>query len=163
MSKYVLGRMGYHSSSNNYETSSIRKILNGEFLSNYFTDTSLLLTTEVDNSSESTLEENNPYICGATYDKVFLPSKADLSNPDYGFSNNNSRKCRATEYARTVGVEDGTSGNDLHTTNYWTRSPSTGNSNQVSKVMVGGAFKVEEVNFAVGVGYRPCITLDLIK
>lgn len=105
----------YHQKSNNYKNSDLRKWLNNEFLDKAFDDTSLLLTTEVDNSVASTGQTFNPDVCETTYDKIFPLSYEELSNVDYGFSDDYSRICEFSNYA------DYKIGNNNKY--YWTRSP----------------------------------------
>ena len=54
VSEKFLDLVEYDDNSNNYKNSSIRKWLNGGFLNKAFSDDSLIVTTEVDNSTAST-------------------------------------------------------------------------------------------------------------
>ena len=75
---------------NNYEYSAIRTWLNAEFYESAFTDQEkeYILTTTVDNSLESTMNEGGQYVCDDTQDKVFLLSLSDVNNTEYGFIDN---------------------------------------------------------------------------
>ncbi len=77
---------------NNYKYSDIRKWLNSDFLQQaFYYDPSLIQTTEVDNSPESTGDSSNRYVCENTNDKVYLLSYNDVTNGDYGFGTTESR------------------------------------------------------------------------
>ena len=68
-------------------------------------------------------------------DKVFLLSYQDYRNGDYGFSDNASRQCKATDYAVARGAN-----RDLETSygGYWTRSPNSSHSNYADYVSASG-------------------------
>lgn len=77
---------------NNYKFSDIRKWLNSDFLEQaFYYDSSLIQTVNVDNSSESTGNSSNRYACEDTRDKVYLLSCKDITNEDYGFTDDASR------------------------------------------------------------------------
>ena len=126
---------------NNYDNSEIREWLNGEFLASAFKDDSLVLTTEVDNSPKSTGYSNNKYACVNTNDKIFLLSYADVTNEDYGFSNDEDRVCK-----------------DLSgdATSWWLRSPYDNLSGCARFVYsVGSVHNFDGVNYDIGV--RPAL------
>lgn len=119
---------------NNYEHSDIRAWLNGDFLDSAFAlDRSYILTTEVDNSPETTHSEYNTYCCENTQDKVFLPSYQDYINADYGFStsdgSSNTRYAKTTDWARAKGAFSDTKNAYANQGSYWTRSPRRLNNN----------------------------------
>jgi hypothetical protein len=71
---------------NNYMYSDIRTWLNADFLNKaFYLDSSLIQTTNVDNSLASTGDSSNKYVCADTSDKVWLLSYADATNSSYGF------------------------------------------------------------------------------
>ena len=77
---------------NNYKESDIRKWLNGEFLNKaFYYDRNLILPTDVDNSVSSTMDPSNSNICSNTKDRVYLLSKKDIYNENYGFVDDESR------------------------------------------------------------------------
>ena len=83
---------GDGTSLNNYKFSDIRKWLNSDFLEQaFYYDSSLIQTVNVDNSSESTGNSSNRYACEDTRDKVYLLSYKDVTNEDYGFTDDASR------------------------------------------------------------------------
>ena len=103
---------------NDYATSSIRKWLNDDFYNTAFTDyqKSKIKTTELDNSSvySDKGEDYNIYDSETTFDKVFLLSYSDITNPSYGFSGdpyedeNDAFVAKGTDYAFCQGLMHGT-------------------------------------------------------
>lgn len=94
---------------NNYKLSDIRKWLNSDFLQQaFYYDSSLVQTVNVDNSVESTGITNNQYVCEDTQDKVYLLSYKDITDEDYGFTDDTSR----------IAYEA-----DGNARDYWLRSP----------------------------------------
>ena len=102
---------------NDYATSSIRKWLNDDFYNTAFTDyqKSKIKTTELDNSSvySDKGEDYNIYDSETTFDKVFLLSYSDITNPSYGFSGDpydeedETRDAMGTGYAFCQGLMHG--------------------------------------------------------
>ena len=96
---------------NNYKESDIRKWLNGEFLNKaFYYDRALIVPTDVDNSVSSTMDYSNSNICSNTKDRVYLLSKKDIYNENYGFVDDESR---LAYYNDEVDY-------------WWTRSPDAG-------------------------------------
>lgn len=96
---------------NNYKESDIRKWLNGEFLNKaFYYDRALIVPTDVDNSVSSTMDYSNSNICSNTNDRVYLLSKKDIYNENYGFVDDESR---LAYYNGEVDY-------------WWTRSPDAG-------------------------------------
>ena len=92
MSEHLLFEHSFSNHSNDYEAFVIRRYLNEEFLDKaFYYDDSLIQTTAVDNSPASTGDEDNPYCCATTYDKVFLLSYSELTDPELGFAANADR------------------------------------------------------------------------
>lgn len=116
---------------NNYENSSIRTWLNGEFYNTAFAlNSSYINQTNVDNSSLTTNISTNKYSCSNTLDKVFLPSYKDYINTSFGFENDvnnvsSSRECKTTDYSRAMGAWSNEESKYLNNGTYWTRSPSS--------------------------------------
>ena len=110
---------------NNYEYSSIRKWLNEEFYNKAFTKAlqSCINTTFVDNSLASIGNVSNKYICNDTYDKVYLLSYKDVTNKEYGFTDNASRQKQLTDYAKAKGCYMATDTEYYNNGIYWLRSP----------------------------------------
>lgn len=116
---------------NNYKYSTIRKWLNGTFYNATFNNLqkSLIATTMVDNSAESTLRSNNNHACANTYDKIFLMSAKELTNSDYGFykealvyGSDSNRVKTSTDYAKIQGCSHIKS-NYIGKCLWWQRSP----------------------------------------
>ena len=124
ISKYALDGQQYNTSSTSvtWETSSLRKWLNGTFLNAAFSSeeqNSIKITTVTadKNPSYSTLPGNN------TTDKVFLLSITEVNKY---FSSDDARKCVATDYAIAQGADISslyyTQGKEA-TCWWWLRSP----------------------------------------
>ena len=100
---------------NNYEYSTIRAWLNGYdgtsfdvydyegigFIDIAFNELekTLIKTTFVDNSIETTGYESNSYVCNNTNDKIYLLSYKDLNNESFGFSSDLERQTKVTDFA----------------------------------------------------------------
>ncbi len=110
---------------NNYEYSDIRQWLNEDFYNKAFTKElqSIINTTLVDNSVASTGDSSNQYICNDTYDKVYLLSCKDVTNEEYGFTNDKSREKQLTDYAKAKGCYMDTSTDRYNNGLFWLRSP----------------------------------------
>ena len=95
------GGSGY---GNNYKLSNIRKWLNDSFYNWAFNDKEkeIILTTEVDNSKESTSWMNNDYACENTFDNIFLLSHHEAIDIYYPVQEN--RKYKGTDYAKCQGL-----------------------------------------------------------
>ncbi len=118
VSSYSIGESVYHQSSNNYKNSKIRSLLitdTNNYLSQIWKNVDdQPLSVTVDNTASTTEDNNNPYCCDNTMDKLYLLSYKDYINPEYGFdvtalANSDTRVCKDI----TSGVSKW----------YWTRSP----------------------------------------
>lgn len=148
VSEKCLDSHKYDDENNNYKNSSIRQWLNGDFLDKAFSDDSLIATTEVDNSTASTGEDTNPYVCENTNDRIFLLSWQEMLNEDY-FADDESRACYGTEYCGT-GAQ-----------HYWTRSPVSNDSGGVWYVNADvGLRGYNGVSNAGITGGRPALCFD---
>ncbi len=141
---------------NNWAQSDVRSWLNADFLNTaYYYDDSLLSASEIDNSSASTQSSPNQYACDNTFDKIFLLSRAEYMNGDYGFAKNSDRECGASDYAFAKGVYH--KNDNVY---YWTRSPY--DSGEKSAWFVGpdgGFFAGSAYVNGTGYGIRPAINL----
>ena len=161
VSETILDYHTYHSTTskdsdgnnaNNYSKSSIRSWLNDTFLNKAFAyDDSLLETTLVDNSAATTGNPNNQYACENTSDKVFLLSRQDLVNGDYGFSSDAARQAKVSDYASALGVKEGY---------YWTRSPYHFYATYAHYISTTGGITYTAVTGSYP-GVRPAVTLNL--
>ena len=123
ISKYALDSQEYGSSvkSPTWETCTLRKWLNGTFISNAFSsvEQNMIQSTTVTadkNPSYSTFPGIN------TTDKIFLLS---ITEVDKYFSSDEARKCVPTEYAEAQGVRTSSSDSagGKATCCWWLRSP----------------------------------------
>jgi hypothetical protein len=153
---------------NNYYNSTIRSWLNSDFLSQAFRlDSTFIDTTSVDNSLSSTGQSNNSYVCDNTQDKVFLLSRSETTSSDFGFSDDNSRLCEATDYTIANQIELSCSSSHYYTCNWWTRSPWQRPTNATDQQYVSAPDKngsltvyLYQVN-TDDIGVRPAITVTL--
>ncbi len=152
----------FDTDSNNYKDSEIRSWLTGKFFDSAFNlNSSLLETTEVDNSAETTDSEPNDYACDNTFDKVYLLSYKDYMNENYGFEPqggvSDTRVCKASDYAmadncyRYQGYSY-----------YWTRSSSWQGPNKGFFVGHDGEIWRGSVN-TTGNCVRPAITIKYAR
>ncbi len=119
--------------SSNYAESTIRAWLNETFLQTAFGafEQSIIETTLVDNSAQSTANSSNRYICEDTSDKIFLLSYKEATNSAYGFSsdynNNKAREKKTSDYAQAQGVVAypnlSNAGSYAGNGSWWLRSP----------------------------------------
>ena len=138
---------------NNYEYSTIRKWLNDTFYDTAFNELQSLFicVTNVDNSAASTGKEPNEFACSNTDDKVFLISVLE-SNLETVIL-----KKADTAYAGKI------KGSGISSVNWWTRSPSTSNSNYGGRVTTRNesSYPNPEPVSAVR-GVAPALWLELI-
>ena len=162
---------------NNYKESSIRSWLNNEFYNTAFLDSkSRIKTTHIDNSPISTGNENNKYTCDDTDDKVFLLSRQDYQNDDYGFAdesdgnyknkanNKEKRKSKGTDYAIARGLNawNTINSDSFGYGSYWTRSPmNEPGGEQAWTIDYSGAFDTISGSVRQGqYGVVPAITIN---
>lgn len=152
---------------NNYAYSTIRSWLNTTFYETAFSELQreLILITTVDNGELSAPEGFNTSYCASTEDKLFLLSCKEISNPDYGFSNDYietdaARRKKSTDYAKCQGVT--TSDFDFSKGNCeWALRTMTSNSRNCYSVAFDGvSVDTEQVNFN-GVGIVPAMNIKL--
>ena len=161
--------------SNNYKYSNVRAFLNGYngisynvsdysgWTNSFFDvafafDSTHVKTTLVDNSAYTAYSNNYGFECDDTNDKVFLLSYKDTTNSSYGFSNNEAKRCKTTEYARATGARCSTTTSTKNNGFYWTRSPY-----QSYAIMIkdDGSTQFQYSVTASHMGIRPCITLKM--
>ncbi len=158
---------------NNYEHSDIRNWLNSTFYNVAFTEKlkSYINTTLVDNSLDSTGDASNPYICNDTNDKVYLLSKKDITNTDYGFnsyistSTGDMSKCKyMSDYAIASGCcVIGNKILDYNFGPFWLRTPGTRASYSPLYIVSDGSLAtISGVNCEY-VGVAPAITVTITK
>ena len=148
--------------SNNYEYSDIRKWLNKDFYNKAFTKElqSIINTTLVDNSAASTKSIYNAYICNDTYDKVYLLSYTDITNEEYGFTNDASREKQLSDYAKAKGSYMSTSTDYYNNGLYWLRSPDYYNDYRARSVDLDGYIPDSRISDVI-IGVSAAITISL--
>ncbi len=117
ISKYALDCQPYNTSYTDvtWETCSLRKWLNGTFLSTAFSENEKEMIPTVTVSADKNPEySTNPG--NATQDKVFLLSITEVNKY---FSSDSARRCKATAYADALGAYVAGNGNCW----WWLRSP----------------------------------------
>ena len=154
LAENILINKAYHASSNNYENSSIRAYLIGDFLTIAFTaqEQAAIAPTNVVNDARSTNPDSNAtefnggvniYASdNTTEDKIFLLSVQEATKEEYGFAAydtygaGNTRIRMTTAFARANGAyQKSTAGYG----GYWRlRSPNYNNSNDVRFVYYDG-------------------------
>ena len=130
--------------SNNYKFSDVRTWLNTDFYNCAFAlNNSYIQTTLVDNSASTTYSSSNSYVCKNTDDKVYLLSYKEYLKTDYDFTSSTSstitRQCKTTDWARANGAHCDTSSSYKLNGFYWTRSPYSDQSYNMSYIDYDGS------------------------
>ena len=123
----------YQVYANNYKHSEIRAWLNKTFYNTAFSpeEQAYILTTEVDNSLESTNNNGGQYVCENTFDNVFALSYSEADLLDYmAFYN--------TDYTLASHAYNYTSGTYADTGRGWLRSPRDHYYGREAYVVYGG-------------------------
>ena len=160
VSDLILDQHRYDGSSNNYENSEIRNWLNNDFINKAFADQSVIATTSVDNSVASTGLDSNTYVCETTYDKLFLLSRQEAQNVNYGFENDADRSAKVTDYAKARGVIT-SSGDYVNNGYWWLRSPRSANSYSAYFVYSDGYITGMVDGLSENYGVRPACWIIL--
>ena len=156
ISKYALDCQKYNTSyttSVTWETCTLRKWLNNEFLSSAFSEGEQAMIPSVTVSAD----ENPHYSTNpgnATQDKVFLLS---ITEANKYFSPDSARQCKPTEYVVASGVWKSDSGNCW----WWLRSPGA-DQHCAASVLSTGA--IADYGYLVYIGdraVRPALWIDL--
>ena len=161
MSEYILDYKIYNWRTDvTWETCTLRKWLNNEFLNMAFTADEQGAIIEQAIVNDDNPEYGTPGGKNTT-DKVYLPSRADMFNTVYGFSVDNHycgdsiRKGFATDYAKQQGASvdcyDGSCA-------WWLRSPGN-NANRALVVTQSGYMSDFYVDYSAGV--RPAMHINL--
>ena len=154
--------------SNNYAESTIRAWLNDEFYNTAFNDLqrSIILTTTVDNSAESTVHSSNPYACEDTEDKMFLLSYAEVTNSAYGFASSAgtydaARQKQPTDYAQAQGAYTHSGGSYDGNGYWWLRSPFNYYSNSANGVYIDSDASRNASAYTTYLGIVPALRITL--
>ena len=153
---------------NSYKFSTIRSWLNDNFYNTAFgkRQKQIILTTEVDNSEASTSEGldpffKNPYACENTFDKVFLLSKEDTRNSEFGFVSNASRRLVNTSYAKAQGCYAHISNNSPRSGPWWLRSPYSSSGEKAYCISYDGYYYDKQPTNYVNIGVVPAMQIQL--
>ena len=117
---------------NNYEHSSVRKWLNGDFLTAAFSadESEYILTTEVKNGPETlAVQSSDRFCCPDTLDKVFLLSFAESKSEELGFGDPQASVLATTDYAKATGAFSSMCEVGYGCGFWWLRSPDYNKSN----------------------------------
>lgn len=163
----MLSYSAFSTTTNNYESSLVRKWLNESFYSTAFNESQKLKiqTTQVDNSATSTCMSPNPFASDNTSDKVYLLSYKDVINSHYGFSasieNEDLMKAaKTTELVRALGMAYNTSNQYYGNAAWMLRSPFHLNKDGIS--MISNKNKIIQYSDVQNeYGIRPAITIAL--
>ncbi len=159
ISRYALNCKQYNASleSTSWETCSLRKMLNIDFLNSAFTSSEQksILTTTVDNSSIQNAGRNGG---NNTQDKLFLLSYKEATSL---FENNEARKCLPTGYSLQQGAAtyDSMLLNGKPTCWWWLRSP--GSAPSKAAVIYGSEADYEADVTSIYGCVRPAMWIDL--
>ncbi|MCI6716720.1 MAG: DUF6273 domain-containing protein, partial [Mollicutes bacterium] len=100
------------------------------------------------------------YTCNDTYDKVYLLSYTDITNEEYGFTNDVSREKQLSDYAKALGSYMSTSTDYYNNCQYWLRSPYSSRGDFARCVNNYG--NIHDVSVNIGhFGVSPAITISL--
>ena len=164
---------------NNYRYSTIRAWLNEDFCQTAFTalQKGLILLTTVDNDGTSAQptdtawnNSSTTYLCEDTEDYIFLPSEAEITDPDYGFpgyfaefDDAAARKRLPTDYAVSQGLDkyDGGYESVVGYGPYWLRSPRSNSSGEACKVIAAGSCHSGDIVLNTGLGVVPMLRISL--
>ncbi|MCD7827497.1 MAG: DUF6273 domain-containing protein, partial [Clostridiales bacterium] len=137
-----------------YESSSVRAWLNGDFYTAAFDESEreYINTAKLDNSADSASSEK--YAGADTEDRVFLLSHRELITGSYGLIGTSAMKATATEYAEVQGIYYGSSFNA--NVMWWTRTE-TADSNIVAYIGIGGGFETTHTVDNASIGIRPAL------
>ena len=143
------GGLGY---GNNYALSDIRKWLNEDFYNTAFSkiEKDLIDLTLVDNSTNTTINNFDDYVCENTNDKVFLLSYYDVTT----YIEDENLTVDSTDYANAQGF-------DSSTHKRWIlRTPYHNSAQDVATVFGGGVYAFQ-VDYTI-TGIRPAIILNIV-
>lgn len=145
------GKNGY---ANNYELSDIRNWLNDAFYNSAFkANEQIILTSEVDNSLESTLDNTNAYVSDNTNDKMFLLSRSEIND----YLSNNELSITASDYAKSQGLYVALSDNNA----FWAlRTPYPSQSYQIRYVTNTSSVTYDSID-KTSLGVRPACYIDI--
>lgn len=152
ISRFILDCQPYNAnnSPDTWERSTLRAWLNNTFICNAFSndEQDSIIVSSIDNSKIQGSLDWDTYDEKATFDKVFLLSVNEVYKY---FSNDEARKCVATDYAIQEGVATG---------GWWLRSHRKDNGFKAGMVTGGGALGLRHVK-RTEYGVRPALWINL--
>jgi hypothetical protein len=147
----------------NYAESNVRGWLSDGFINAAFgfDAEKLLQTVTVDNGVSTTIASTDTYCCGNTQDQIYLPSIKEVLDETV-YTDASYRKAIATDYARAIGVDCGTSPDQYsYGAQYWTRSPDGNGADSLSTIGTDGDGYVWCYVNRNKYGVRPCINIKI--
>ncbi|MBQ2904689.1 MAG: hypothetical protein IJE48_09855 [Clostridia bacterium] len=154
--------------SNNYAKSSIRNWLNNNFYNTAFTEAQQdkIQYTSIDNSAYS--DSVSAYDSETTYDKIYLLSRSDVLNKEYGFSSSFSNSdvthlAQGSDYAKSQGLHVFVNADSYTGYSYWRLRTAGDSSRTVCYVPVGDYIFTEFPHNAdcTYLGVRPAMNFNL--
>lgn len=175
LSKYALDRLPYNKeyTSVTWETCSLRKWLNNDFVKSAFnkTEQGMIKTTTIENFDNAVYKTAGG---NDTKDKVFLLSQLEMINSDFGFSENYddydmNRRCALAWYKNKEGSGSNQTADGEYTCWWWLRSPGYDASSACCVNYRGyvssGGYSVSGVGYSsdsdYGAGVRPALYINL--
>ena len=162
----AFGDKSYSAFANNYPASSIRKWLNDDFYNTAFNDEEKSKITKTVCENKGLNSERTLFDCESTEDYVFLLSKNEVCNSNYGFASNYSnwdeaRRTQGTDYAKAQGLTVSDSNKFYNNSHWWLRTPGDGSSDAcyIDEVGYGSDYFCDSSNK----GVRPVIKVSDIK
>ncbi len=124
----AFGDKSYTTFANNYPASSIRKWLNVDFYNTAFNEEEKSNITKAICENKASDADYPLFDCETTEDYVFLLSKSEVCNSDYGFASNYSnwdeaRRAQGTDYAKSQGLMISDSSKFYNNSHWWLRTP----------------------------------------
>ncbi len=143
---------------NNYEFSTLRKFLNGEFAATAFAngESAFIPEKTVLNDKEQSASAENSYVCRNTEDRIFLLSYKEARKSSYGFMAQTARQKTVTDYARCLGAYANEKGQGY----WWLRSPNALEGGEyIAGVTPDGMYRNMYYDYTF-VGVAPALRLD---
>ncbi len=154
----------YSNYASNYETSSIRNWLNNNFYNTAFTD------SEKNNIKISSIENKGYYTSigttgyaaldsNSTEDYVFMLSYNDSKNASYGFNNDDARRAKGSDYAKSQGLYVKTGTGTYGGESYWHLRAAGDSSLKSTYIAVGGHSAFVSAS-SCEIGVRPALNFN---
>lgn len=157
MSEEILDSQQYHNELEavSWKKSYMRSWLNDEFYKTAFTpsERKLLQKTKVSTPKNTAYGTSGS---GAVKDKVYLLSVQEAAKKAYGFSSNNARKAKTTDYARAMGALTRKTGMGC----WWPRT-SGKNSKYAANILSSGKISYRGYKVTICDGVRPVIQIKI--